>query len=63
MYKRQSSYFCELSNFHFMKFFYTLSGKKITFFSFLVEHFFGVNFGTFSVYVFPKFDEQFIPYD
>ena len=41
-----------------MKSFSTVSGKKLAFSILLGEHFFGVNYGTFSVYVFPKFDEK-----
>ena len=42
--------FCEIFNFHFLKFVATLSQKKIAFFSFLGEFFFlRVNYGTFGI--------------
>ena len=44
---------------HFMKKkISTVSGKKLAFSSFLVEKNVYVNYGTFSVYVFPKFNEK-----
>ena len=44
-----------MEKFYFVKFCATASGKKIAFSLFSGEKNFSVNYGNFSVYVFPKF--------
>ena len=51
-------YFCDISNFHFNFFFATVPWKKLEFSLFLREKDLSVKYGTFSVYVFPKFDKK-----
>ena len=45
-----------------MNLFATVPGKKLALSSFLGEKNVGANYGTFSVYVFPKFDEKIIQF-
>ena len=45
-----------------MNFFATVPGKKLAFSSFLGEKNVGVNYGTFSAYVFSRFDEKIIQF-